>query len=791
MLLWGRGTAITSLAHVFVDVQGQGNESTFMKFTNGGWLPAPGMSANYATEIDDIRFDQESGTMTVYASTRTISDRADTLNAPLITVTFQAEAEGVIRTKITHLAGRRPREPHFELNSEPTSGDFYVAQDGSYAALVSGSLEVRVACSGPWRVEYREGERLLTKSDFRSVGAVTSRDGGEWIHEQLSLEPAESVYGLGERFGPFVKNGQAIDIWNEDGGTRSEQAYKSVPFYVSSRGYGVFVDNPAKVSFEVASTVNTRAQFSVSGQTLEYIVLAGPTMKDVLRRYTLLTGRAPQVPDWSYGLWLSTSFTTDYDERTVMSFVDGMIERGLPLSVFHFDCFWMREYQWVDFTWDERMFPDPEGMLARLKAKGLRICVWINPYIGQRSRLFNEAMERGYLVRTTSGDVWQWDMWQAGMGLVDFTNPAAAEWYADKLRVLLDQGVDCFKTDFGERIPFDDIQWYDGSDNERMHNFYSLLYNQTVFDLLKEVKGEQQAIVFARSATVGGQQYPVHWGGDNQSDFASMAETLRGGLSLGLSGFGYWSHDIGGFEGDPNPEVFKRWVPFGLLSSHSRFHGSSSYRVPWAFGEEAVDVTRKFAALKMRLMPYLAEVSRAVTDCGTPMMRPMVLEFPEDRSTHSVDTQYMLGDALCVSPVFSEDGRAQTYLPEGAWRHLLTGARVDGSRWIEAQYGFDSLGLFLRPGTVIALGSGEDVPEYEWARDVTLLVGEISNGDRVKVHVPGGTGVPADFTVAREGNQISAHTANAPGGWTLRVLGQEDTVEASGPGVVTLEIAAK
>jgi alpha-D-xyloside xylohydrolase len=239
----------------------------------------------------------------------------------------------------------------------------------------------------------------------------------------------------------------------------------------------------------------------------------------------------------------------------------------------------MKEFEWVNFEWDRRVFPDPEAMLARLKSRGLRICVWLNSYVAQRSAMFDEGVAGGYLVKRPDGDVWQWDRWQSGMGLVDFTNPDACRWYGDKLRALVDMGVDCFKTDFGERIPTD-VVYYDGSDPFKMHNYYTHLYNKTVFDVLEEKLGEGNATVFARSATAGGQQFPVHWGGDSTATFESMAESLRGGLSLALCGFGFWSHDMGGFEQTAPPAVYKRWCAFGLLSSHSRLHGSESYRVP-------------------------------------------------------------------------------------------------------------------------------------------------------------------------------------------------------------------
>ncbi len=282
------------------------------------------------------------------------------------------------------------------------------------------------------------------------------------------------------------------------------------------------------------------------------------------------------------------------------------------------------------------------------------------------------------------------------MALVDFTSPAARDWYAGKLEALLAQGVDCFKTDFGERVPVD-VAYADGADPERMHNYYTYLYNRTVFDVLRKHRGEGEAVVFARSATTGSQKYPVHWGGDCEATYESMAESLRGGLSLGLSGFGYWSHDIGGFEGTPTPALFKRWLAFGLLSSHSRLHGSSSYRVPWLFDEESVDVLRQFTRLKLSLMPYLYEAARTASAEGVPVMRAMVLEFPDDPGCAHLERQYMLGSDLLVAPVFSDDGDVSYYVPEGTWTHYLTGRTVTGPRWVRERHAFDSVPLLVRP----------------------------------------------------------------------------------------------
>ena len=553
-----------------------------MKFTDGYWHMRADVTAHFPVAVHEVQVKPD--TLIAHATTRRITNRGDTLNQVPLSVHFSTPAPNVIRVQIYHHKGRRPRQPQFELFPQPVTAELH--DDAQAATLTSGDLTVRVQKEGDWRVDFLAGEQLVTSSGHHAMGMIDAPQ-GRFIHEQLNLGVGECVYGLGERFTPFIKNGQVVDLWNEDGGTSSELAYKNVPFYLTNRGYGVLINHPERVSLEVGSEKVERVQFSVPGEVLDYCLIYGPTPKEVLERYTALTGRPALPPAWSFGLWLSTSFTTPYDEETVTSFIQGMADRDIPLHVFHFDCFWMKEFEWVNFQWDERVFPDPQAMLARLKARGLHICVWINSYIGQRSPLFDEGMAGGYLVKRPDGDVWQWDRWQSGMGLVDFTTPDACRWFGDKLRALVDMGVDCFKTDFGERIPTD-VVYHDGSDPHRMHNYYTHLYNKTVFEVLEEKLGKGNATVFARSATTGGQQFPVHWGGDSTATFESMAETLRGGLSLALCGFGFWSHDMGGFEQTAPPAVYKRWCAFGLLSSHSRLNGSQYYGWPCSLATRPV-----------------------------------------------------------------------------------------------------------------------------------------------------------------------------------------------------------
>ncbi len=699
-----------------------------MKFNNGCWLFREGTACFspqevYYTKITDTE-------VTLCAPTHPIGHRGDTLGGINLNIRISSPMPDILRIQADHHMGRLERTPSFELKLDAPQ-KLQVEETKETITITSGSLSL-VITKNPWSMTYKSGGKVLTESRRRDLALMKTAYKGDfyevdgdledtYMREQLGIDVGELLYGTGERFTPFVKNGQSVEIYNEDGGTSTEQAYKNIPFFLSNKGYGVLVNHPERVSMEFGTENVTKTSFCVKGGSLDYFFFNGPTMKDVLTRYTDLSGKPALPAPWTFGLWLSTSFTTDYDEATVMSFIDGMLDRGIPLRTFHFDCFWMKAFHWSDFIWDEKVFPDPAGMLTRIKAKGLNICVWINPYIGQESVLFAEGKENGYFIKRPNGDVWQWDMWQPGMALVDFTNPEACRWYQDKLEALLDMGVDCFKTDFGERIPVNCV-YHDGSDPDKMHNFYTYLYNKTVYDLLERKRGKGEAVLFARSATVGGQKFPVHWGGDCWSDYVSMEESLRGGLSLLMSGFGFWAHDIGGFEHTSTADVYKRWVAFGLLSSHSRLHGSQSYRVPWLYDEEAVDVVRTFTRLKASLMPYLYKTSVDTSRSGVPTMRSMVLEFTRDRNCWYLDKQYMLGDNLLVAPIFNDESVGSFYLPQGTWTDFFTGEEMPGGVWIEKTYDYLHLPLMVRENSIVALGSCDDKPDYDYADGVELRV---------------------------------------------------------------------
>ncbi len=765
-----------------------------MKFTEGYWCMRKDVDHHYAQQAYDI--EPIDGGMRVYAPCREVRRRGDTIGLPMVTVEFTAPAEGILKVRAVHHEGYEKHEPRFEKNEQPVPAAVSITE--KEAVMTAGALTVRVNRE-TWGYTFEADGKTLTSTGWRGLGymeaekQLSSMSPGEnylrdekkpYMTSDLTLDVGECVYGLGERFGAFVKNGQQLDTWNEDGGTASGVAYKCVPFYLTNRGYGVLVDHTDNVSFEVGSEKVESVGFTVPGEELRYYLIYGPTPREILKRYTALTGRPALPPAWSFGLWLSTSFTTNYDEETTSSFIQGMVDRNIPLHVFHFDCFWMREFNWCDFDWDPRTFPDPKGMLDRYHQKGLKIDVWINPYIAQRSPLFAEASAQGYLLLRADGrGVKQLDEWQAGMGLVDFTNPDACKWFASKLAKLVDMGVDCFKTDFGERIPTD-VRYFDGSDPCAMHNYYTYLYNQCVFEALKDKTGEP--VLFARSATVGGQKFPVHWGGDCSASFPSMAETLRGGLSFAMSGFSFWSHDMAGFEQTASPEVYKRWAAFGLLSTHSRLHGSTSYRVPWLFDDEASEVVRTFAELKCRLMPYLFAMSAAAREEGVPVMRPMAFDFYHDRAADYLDRQYMLGDSLLVAPIFREDGTVDYYLPAGRWTHLLSGEVREGGRWYQERYDYFSLPLYVKANTLLPMGDNSQRPDYDYTQGLELHLYEPTEGIPAACAVPnlGGETV-LTATAVRAGGAVTLTLSTPCEGATLIIHkdGASQSFTVAGTGI--------
>lgn len=779
-----------------------------MKFANGFWVTQKGYDVKFASQPYEITTTKNS--ITVLVTSAVIENRGMTLQGPNLEVTYSSTCEDTIKVHTVHYKGGLDNSPHYELN-EDANFKPVINDTEEYIEMISGNTKVVISKSA-WDVQFYYKDRHLTGNTWRATSYITENqynldarkelnkdndffdypvtDNASYLREQLKTDIGECIYGFGEKFTPFVKNGQNVEIWNSDGGTCTDQGYKNIPFYISSKSYGVLVNSSDKVSFEVMSDTVSRVTFTVPGEELEYFVIGGENLEDVLKNYTNLTGKPALPPAYSFGLWLSTSFTTNYDEETINSFIDGMADRDIPLQVFHFDCFWMKEFEWCNFEWDTRQFPNPPAMLKRLHDKGLEVCVWINSYIGQRSKLFDIGKEKGYFIKNLDDSVFQTDFWQPGMAIVDFTNPEACDWYKGLLKQLFEMGVNNIKTDFGERIPTK-CKYHNGMDPVKMHNYYTYLYNKCVFEALEEFYGKDKACLFARSATVGGQKFPVHWGGDCYAEYSAMAETVRGGLSLCSTGFGFFSHDIGGFEATAPADVYKRWCAFGLMSTHSRLHGSSSYRVPWSFDEESCDVLRFYTKLKGRLMPYLWSQAIKTHEVGVPMMRSMVIAFSNDPACKYLDAQYMLGDNLLIAPVMNEEGIAEFYVPEGTWYDIVTNDVYEGGRYYSRTCNYFEMPILARPNSIITFGEFEtNNVVYDYLNNAEATIYNLEDGKTATATIyDSEANKLTDIIATRNGNVIEVSYTATDKTFTVAVAGTDKkAIAVSGSTSVSITI---
>ncbi len=539
------------------------------------------------------------------------------------------------------------------------------------------------------------------------------------VSESFHLRPDEHLFGLGEKFTPLDKVGQRIVSWTVDAfGSTSERSHKNIPFLMSTRGYGLLLDTGARITWELGNVSCQSYTIVAETAALDAYVIYGPTPAEILERYTALTGRAPVPPKWTFGLWVS-SCGSYRDQAAMQRLVDGLDEHDLPADVVHVDPWWMTWRKYCDFTWDRGAFPDVEGFIADLHARGLHLCLWEHPYISVESDLFEIGKREGYFVKRPDGEVYIIDYglslaprpdgvvrfatpetsWNARVAIVDFTNPAAYRWYQDLHRPVLRMGADVFKTDFGEDIPHDAV-FYNGQTGATMHNLYPLLYNQCVYEVTQQERG--YGVVWSRSGTAGNQRYPVCWSGDPAADFDSLACTIRGGLSVGLSGVPFWSNDIGAFRGMPTPQLYTRWAQFTLLCSHARMHGDTP-REPWFFGPEALAIVRRYTLLRYRLFPYLYSLAHEAHRTGLPVIRAMPLVFPDDPNTCDKDLQFMLGPWLLVAPIYDAGEERMVYLPAGVWFDFWTGERYSGPATIRVHAPLDTLPLFVRGGAIVPM----------------------------------------------------------------------------------------
>ncbi len=621
-----------------------------------------------------------------------------------------------------------------------------VATDGTWKA-VRGDGEitytgrhgkVRITLN-PWNIEFYDAAgKLLTRT--RNINEPHSylgttpfsfvrraSDLARRFAATFELAHDEKIFGCGESFTGLNKRGQKINAFTRDAmGVQGQLMYKPVPFFLSSNGYGMFVHTSAPVTFDFGQSYDQHNVIYSADDTLDLFVFLGEP-KDVLGSYTAVTGRSPVPPLWSFGFWMSR--ITYKSEAEVREVADKLRRYRIPADVIHLDTGWFETDWRSDFRFSGTRFADPEKMIKDLRDRGFRVSLWQYTYFTPKNKLFAEIVDNGYAVRNEGGKLPFED------AVLDMSNPAAVDWYQGKLAGLLKMGVGAIKVDFGEGAPLSGL-YFSGKSGLYEHNLYPLRYNRAVAEITKRTTGD--SIIWARSAWAGSQRYPLHWGGDAENTDSAMAAELRGGLSFGLSGFTYWSHDVGGFVDRAPRDLYRRWLAFGALTSHVRAHGAPP-REPWEYDEALVEDFRKALGLRYSLMPYIYAQAKAASEKGFPMLRTLFFEFPQDRTSWTIDDEYMFGDSLLVAPLFRE-GRndRETYLPPGNWVDYQSGKGYDGGRWHRIEAGPIPVILLVREGAVLPRAAvAQNTGEIDWSRIELRVYGGSGESAEGKFALPG------------------------------------------------------
>jgi alpha-D-xyloside xylohydrolase len=602
------------------------------------------------------------------------------------------------------LAGPVPRDTSWKMTK---------VEGGYRYAGAAGSITV---LEKPWRLEFRDAQgRLLTQTNHSADLPATlvpalpfsfirrSSDYSRSIAASFSLSPGEKLFGCGESFTRLDKRGQKVILWaNDANGVETERMYKPIPFFLSNRGYGMFVHSSSPMTFDMGASFHAANSLLVGDDELDLFVFLGEP-KDILNEYTTLTGKAAMPPLWSFGLWMSRiTYLSEDQVRTVAS---KLRENRIPDDVIHIDTGWFETDWRCDYQFSKTRFKDPAKMIADLKQDGFHISLWQLPYFVPKNTLFPEIIKRGLYVKDAKGNLPYED------AVLDFSNPDTVTWYQEKIGALIKMGVGAIKVDFGEAAPLTGV-YASGRTGFYEHNLYPLRYNQVVADITKQISGEN--IIWARSAWAGSQRFPLHWGGDSGTVDQSMLSQLRGGLSLGLSGFTFWSHDIGGFAARTPEDLYRRWLPFGMLTSHSRCHGTPP-KEPWEYGTAFMDGFRQTVELKYKLMPYVYAQAKDSTERGLPMVRALFVEYPDDPGSWAIEDEYLFGSDILVAPLFETAATGRNvYLPPGQWIDYQTGKTYAGG-WHAIEAGPVPVVMLVGEGAVLPhIKLAQSTKDMDW-----------------------------------------------------------------------------
>ncbi|HEY4759007.1 MAG TPA: TIM-barrel domain-containing protein [Thermoguttaceae bacterium] len=609
------------------------------------------------------------------------------------------------------VGGKAPKDNSWKY-SKVAGGHCYTSAYGSVTILEK-----------PWHIEFRDAKgRLITKTNHRSDNNTTftpvlpfsfvrrASDYSRSVDAVFSLSPGEKIFGCGESFTGFDKRGQKIVLWTDDpNGIENQGMYKPIPFFMSNRGYGMFMHTSSPITCDFGNYFSGVNSLMLGDNELDLFVFLG-SPKEILDAYTNLTGKTAMPPLWSFGLWMGRC--TYFSEDETREVAAKLRENKIPSDVIHLDTGWFQTDWRCDYQFSPTRFKDPQKMLTDLKNDGFHVSLWQIPYFVPKNTLFPEIIKKGLFVRDAKGGLPYED------AVLDFSNPDTVKWYQDKIANLLRMGVGAIKVDFGEAAPSNGL-YASGRTGFYEHNLYPLRYNKAVADITKEVTGEN--IMWARSTWAGSQRYPVHWGGDAENTDTGMAAELRGGLSLGLCGFSFWSHDIAGFCTKPSTDLYMRWTPFGMLTSHTRCHGVSP-REPWEFGEDFMDAFRLADNMKYRMMPYVYAQAKNCSEHGLPMVRALFVEYPDDPGSWEIDNEYLFGNDILVAPLFEANTTGRNvYLPPGQWIDYQTG-KVYAGGWHNIEAGKIPVVMLVRDGAVIPhIKLAQSTKDTDWS-NIDLVV---------------------------------------------------------------------
>lgn len=605
------------------------------------------------------------------------------------------------------------------LAKEPGKDESWKVTETENTIVYAGNYGTVQINKNPWRVVLKDktGRILSQTVTLRDADSTQVKytpfsfikrgsDNARRINPVFTLTADEMIFGCGESATGLNKVGQKVNLFVTDPqGPETDQMYKPIPFFMSNRGYGMFMHTSAPVTCDFGATYIGLNKMFMGDENLDLFVFFGEP-KDILDEYTDLVGKPGMPPLWSFGTWMSR--ITYFSEKEGYDVAANIRKNKYPCDVIHFDTGWFDVDWQCDYKFSENRFQNPQQMLKDLKSQGFHVCLWQLPYFTPKNRYFPELIKKDMYVKNGNGELPYEDV------VLDFSNPETVKWYQDKLAGLLNIGVSAIKVDFGEAAPLNGI-YASGKSGWYEHNLYPVRYDMAVSEITKKLHNEN--IMWARAAWAGSQRYPLHWGGDAATTNTGMLGTLRAGLSFGLSGFSFWSHDMGGFVKSTPEDLYCRWLPFGFLTSHTRAHGAPPTE-PWLYDSKRVqDVFRKSAEMKYRLMPYVYAQAKECTEKGLPMLRALFVEFPDDPGAWKVDDEYLFGSQILVAPLLESGITGRTvYLPEGKWIDYQTEKVYEGG-WHRIEAGSLPIIMLVRDGSVLPhLKLVQSTSEMDWSK---------------------------------------------------------------------------